>query len=47
MGIGALFTLLFVAALFSTMFWLISRMPGDAPAVPARSESPAGDSVAA
>lgn len=28
MGIGAALTLLFVAAFFSTMFWLIARMPG-------------------
>lgn len=28
MGIGALLTLLFVLCVFTTMFWLIARMPG-------------------
>ena len=45
MGIGASLTLLFVAGFFTTMFWLIARMPGDAAQPPPKPE--ARDSVAA
>jgi hypothetical protein len=46
MGIGASFTLLFVAGFFSTMFWLISRMPAPAGPRPGSREASTPDSSA-
>jgi len=45
MGIGASFTLLFVAGFFSAMFWLIGRTP--APRAGEHVEAPPSDSVVA